>query len=89
MPSTQYIRDLYRFPGFVPLARVQVYGRDPEAVLLTLRRRRKKRPAVYVGKASPRSMTKGHAMSATWLLAIDESTCPSPYAGWLVGAVAA
>lgn len=89
MTTPQRLHDLYRVPGFVPLARVQVYGRDPQGVLLTLRRRRKKRPAVCVGNRSPASMTKGPATSATWPLAIDESIWPSPCAGWIVRVVAA
>jgi len=42
MPTPQQLRDLYRFPGFVPWARIQALEDDPQAVLLTLRRRRKK-----------------------------------------------
>jgi hypothetical protein len=30
MPSPQQLRDLYRFPGFVPLASLQVFARDPK-----------------------------------------------------------
>ena len=41
MPSPKQLRDLYRFPGFVPLAGLQVFACDAQAVLLTLRRRQK------------------------------------------------
>jgi hypothetical protein len=89
MPSPQQLRDLYRFPGFVPLACVQVAARDAQAVLLTLRRRRKKRPAAYVASGSPASTTNGPAKSVTSPVVIGGSTCLSRCAASTVGAVAA
>jgi hypothetical protein len=89
MPPPQQIRDLYRFPGFVPLASVQVYARDAQGVLLTLRRRRKKRPAACVAIGSLASTIKGHATSVTSPVATGGSTCPSPSAGSTAGAVVA
>ena len=89
MPSPQQLRDLYRFPGFVPLAGLQVFGRDPQAVLLTLRRRQKKRSAAYVGRPTFAGMTTGLAMCATWPVEIGVCTWLSLCAGSIVDAVAA
>jgi hypothetical protein len=89
MPSPQQLRDLYRFPGFVPLAGIQVFGRDAQAVLLTLLRRQKKRSVASVGRGTFVTMTTGHAMCATWPVVIGASTWPSLCAGSIVDAVAA
>jgi hypothetical protein len=89
MPSQQQLRDLYRFPGFVPLAGIQVFGRDAQAVLLTLRRRQKKRSAACVGGRISVTMTTGHATRATWPVATGVSTWPSLCAESIVDAVAA
>jgi hypothetical protein len=88
MPTPQQIRDLYRFPGFVPLARLQVHPHDPQGVVLTLRRRRKKRAVAGVAIGSPASMIKGPAASVTWPAGIAASISPSPCAGWTAGGVA-
>jgi hypothetical protein len=89
MPSPQQLRDLYRFPGFAPWARIQDIADDPQAVLLTLRRRQKKRGAACVARASLASMTKGHAGSVTLRVAISGSICPSRFVALPVGGVAA
>jgi hypothetical protein len=89
MPSSKQLRDLYRFPGFVPLAGIQVFARDALAVLLTLRRRQKKRSAASVGRRSFVGMTTGPATCATWPVVIGVSTWPSLCAGSIVDTVAA
>jgi len=89
MPSPKQLRDLYRFPGFVPLAGLQVFGRDAQAVLLTLRRRQKKQSAACVGRRSFVGMTTDPATCVTWPVVIGASTWPSLCAGSIVGAVAA
>jgi hypothetical protein len=89
MLTPKQLRDLYRFPGFVPLAGLQVFGRDPQGVLLTLRRRQKKRSAACVGKRSIIGMTNGHAMCATSPVAIDAFTWPLQCAEWIADGVAA
>jgi hypothetical protein len=89
MPSAKQLRDLYRFPGFVPLADIQAFGRDPQGVLLTLRRRQKKRFAAYAARRSFVGTTTGPAMCATWPVAIGAFTWPSPSAGSIADAVAA
>jgi hypothetical protein len=88
MPTPQQLRDLYRFPGFVPLARLQVIADDPHAVLLTLRRRRKKRAAAPVGIRSRASTINGPVGSVISPVAIGASTCRSPYAASTVGGAA-
>jgi hypothetical protein len=45
MDIPRHLRDVYRFPGLVPSACVRGYPGDPDAIILPLRRRRKKRPA--------------------------------------------
>ena len=45
MDISRHLRDIYRFPGLVPSACVRAYPGDPDAVIVPLRRRRKKRSA--------------------------------------------
>jgi hypothetical protein len=89
MPSPKQLRDLYRFPGFVPLAGLQVFARDAQAVLLTLRRRTKKRSAECVGRRSFAGMTTDPVTCAIWPAAIDASTWLSLCAGSIVDTVVA
>jgi hypothetical protein len=89
MPTPQQLRDLYRFPGFVPLARIQVFARDPQAVLLTLQRRQKKQSAACVDKRTFVAMTTGHATCVTWPVVTGVSTWPSLCVGSIVDGVAA
>ncbi len=89
MPIPKQLRDLYCFPGFVPLVTLQAFARDPQGVLLILRRRQKKRPAACVGRRSLIGTTAGHATSATWPVAIAVSTWPSGCAGSIAIGVAA
>jgi hypothetical protein len=51
MDNPHHLRDTYRFPGFDPAASVQGYPGDPKAIILPLRRRRKKRSAASVDKS--------------------------------------
>jgi hypothetical protein len=89
MPSLQQLRDLYRFPGFVPLTGLQIFGRDAQGVLLTLRRRQKKLSAAYVVRHSFATMTKDLATCVTWLVAIDAFISPSMCAASNVNGAAA
>ena len=43
MQNLHHLRDTYRFPGLEPSASVRGYPGDPKAIILALRRRRKKR----------------------------------------------
>ena len=89
MPTPKQLRDLYRFPGFVPLADIQVFAPDAQGVLLTLRRRQKKRSVACAGRRTFVGMTTAPAMCAIWPVAIGASTWPSLCAGSIVDAVAA
>ena len=55
MGKTKRLHDVYRFPGFVPLAQVRGVFGDPYAVVITLRRRRKKRAAAFADVPIARS----------------------------------
>jgi hypothetical protein len=59
MAKFKQLHDLYRFPGFVPRPRVRGVFGDPLAVLITLRRRRKKRCAASAGKYIGPTTTSG------------------------------
>ena len=52
MGKLKRLQDIYRFPGFIPMAEVRGVFGDPWAVVITLRRRRKKRAAGSAGAAS-------------------------------------
>jgi hypothetical protein len=55
MENLHHLRDTYRFPGLDPAASVHDYPGEPKAVILPLRRRRKKRSAAIVALCMRRS----------------------------------
>jgi hypothetical protein len=57
MAKIKKLQDVYRFPGFAPESKIRGIFGDPLAVVITLRRRRKKRFAGSVEVGSRRSMT--------------------------------
>ena len=57
MANFKRLHDLYRFPGFVPLPKVRGVFGDSRAVVITLRRRQKKRAVVSVAKNIAVTMT--------------------------------
>jgi len=59
MAKFKQLRDVYRFPGFDPQAKVRGLFGDPLAVVVTLRRRRKKRCAAPVLNRIERITTSG------------------------------
>lgn len=81
MPRTRQLRDLYRFPGFEPSSQVHGIFGDPLAVVVSLKRRRKKRRAAYVGKCLRRSTIKDRAGSGTFPVATSGSIWTSSSAG--------
>jgi hypothetical protein len=61
MENLHHLRDTYRFPGLEPAASVHGYPGEPKAIILPLRRRRKKRSAATVGNGTPPSTINVHA----------------------------
>jgi len=76
MDIPRHLRDVYRFPGFVPTATVRAHSADPDGIILALRRRRKKRSAVIVGNLIAASTISGHASFAISPAATNEFTSP-------------
>jgi hypothetical protein len=89
MGKLKRLQDIYRFPGFTPMAEVRGIFGDPWAVVITLRRRRKKRAAGSAGAGAVRSTTDDSGASATSPVATGGSTSTSRYAGSTVAGVAA
>jgi hypothetical protein len=89
MAKFKQLHDLYRFPGFVPFARIHGVFGDPQAVVITLQRRRKKRFAVSVVRSITVTTTNGPDVYAISLVATNVSTSPSNSAGSSVPGVAA
>ena len=88
MANFNRLHDLYRFPGFVPLPRVRGVFGDSRAVLVTLQRRRKKRPVACVVTFITAITTSGLAGSAISPVATNAFTSISPFAGSDVPGVA-
>ena len=89
MGKLKRLQDIYRFPGFVPLAGVRGVFGDPWAVVITLRRRRKKRAAGCAGEDRAPSTTNGRGACATSLVATGGSISSSRFAGSIALGVAA
>jgi hypothetical protein len=64
MAKFKLLADLYRFPGFVPVAHIHGIFGEPGAVVLTLRRRRKKRAVAFADKPLAVTTTNGRDASA-------------------------
>jgi len=89
MAKFKQLRDLYRFPGFVPQTRLRGIFGDPRAVVITLRRRRKKRFAARAGKYRGPTTTSGLGRLGTFPVATSASTWPIPGAASTADGVAA
>jgi|tagenome__1003787_1003787.scaffolds.fasta_scaffold20246888_1 hypothetical protein len=85
MANFSRLRDLYAFPGFVPAATIRGLFGDPYAVVVALRRRRKKRVVGNAAPATGRSTIRPRAGSATSIAAAGASTWKSPSAVSCVG----
>jgi hypothetical protein len=81
MSKTRRILDVYRFPGFDPYARVHGIFGDPYAVVIPLRRRRKKRAVECVGKCAGPSTTSGPGWCEISPVATSGSILSSRFAG--------
>ena len=80
MAKFKQLRDLYRFPGFVPQGKIQGIFGDPLAVVIPLQRRRKKRFAALADKGLGPTTTSGPGVPATSPVATGMSTLPTPSA---------
>ena len=82
------LRDAYRFAGFYPAATVHGVFGNVQVRVLTLRRRQKKRAAVFVAVGTGASMIRSFAWSAICPVASMTSTWNSPCGGSPAGVVA-
>jgi hypothetical protein len=89
MATVKRLRDLYRFPGFVPRLGVHGVFGDPHAVVIALVRRRKKRSAAPADKRAQRATTSAPVRPATSPAATSASIWPTLCAVSLVRGVAA
>lgn len=80
MAKFKQLRDLYRFPGFVPQARIRGVFGDSLAVVITLQRRRKKRFAAPAGKYRGPTTTSDSGVPEISPVATSMSTLPTPSA---------
>ena len=80
MAKFKQLHDLYRFPGFVPQARIRGIFGDPLAVVITLQRRRKKRFAALAGKCLGPTTTSDPGVPGISPVATSGSTLPIPSA---------
>jgi hypothetical protein len=81
MGQLKRLQDIYKFPGFSPSAEVRGIFGDPRAVVITLRRRRKKRDAECAEVRVALSTINGRAACATSPAATAESISISRSAG--------
>lgn len=88
MANFTHLRDLYAVPGFAPQAHVQGLFGDPYAVVLPLRRLRKKHAADNAAPATAPSTTKPLARSAISTAADGASISSSPSVASRVGGAA-
>jgi hypothetical protein len=65
MAKIKQLHEVYRLPGIVPLPRVRGVFGDPMAVVITLKRRRKKRSAGYVARSIAAITTSGDGVCVT------------------------
>jgi hypothetical protein len=74
MAKIKRLRDLYRFPGFVPLPPLRGIFGDPLAVVISLQRRRKKRRVASVARSIGHTTINAHDRSAISLVETNAST---------------
>lgn len=87
MPAKPQLRDVYRFPGFEPLATVRGVFGDPYAVVVTLQRRRKKRCAVLADRCRRFFTISGRVAFGTCPVATSVSMSSSPFGACRAGGV--
>jgi hypothetical protein len=77
MEHIKNLRSVYSFPGCDARATVQSYDGDPAALVVTLRRRGKKRSAARVAPRIDPITTRARIMCATSLAGIGGCSCCS------------
>jgi hypothetical protein len=87
MAQITRLHDLYSFPDFTPAAHVQGVFGDPYAVLISLRRRLKKRSVESVAPFIAPFTIKHSAASATSIAVDDASTSGPAFAESHAGSV--
>ena len=85
MANFTQLRDLYAVPGFLPATHVHGLFGDPYAVVIPLKRLRKKRPAESAVPIITPSTIRHFARSATSTADHDASTSKSPSAAFTAG----
>jgi len=88
MKTPERLRDLYRFPGFTPRGVLSGIFGDPQARVVHLARRGKKRSVGPAGPSIAATTTGTGAKSAIWPVRACGSPSGSKGGGWPVGAVA-
>jgi hypothetical protein len=78
MANFSRLHDLYSFPGFIPAATIRGVFGDPYAVVIALRRRRKKHAVAGAAPAIAPSTTNPFDGYATSIAAAGASTWSSP-----------
>src|SRR5271163_3266143 len=64
MAKFKRLHDLYRFPGFIPRSHIRGIFGDPLAVVISLRRRQKKRHVGFAADRTAPTTTSGPERSA-------------------------
>ena len=77
MAKFKQLHDLYRFSGFVPNKRIRGIFGDPMAVVISLRRNRKKQSAESAAKPTSATTTSGVDAFAISPVATSASISPS------------
>lgn len=74
MEAIEHIKDIYSLPGFRAAARVKQHPLDPYGLIVTLKRRQKKRFAVVAAMPSAGSGTAEPILCGTWTAVQGTST---------------
>jgi hypothetical protein len=77
MAKIKRLADIYRFPGFVPFSSLRGVFGDHRAVVIRLRRRQKKRRAVFAGRSNFATTTSGLGKYAIFPPETGVSTWPT------------
>jgi hypothetical protein len=85
MANFTRLRDLYAFPGLDPVATIRGVFGDPYAVVISVRRRRKKHAVACAASAIAPSTIKPQGASVTSIAEAGASTWNSPSGAFSVG----